>query len=398
MRPKVRFFVLLKIVFILLISQAAWAALKPPDPVILIHGINSGPEVWDSFVNRMAVEYGWQYGGTLTVRYHIVEEIFTSARQPSQTADVYAVRFPDRGLNNKTFFEQAEDLEIAVNYVLAVTQARKVILVGHSMGGLTARAFVNSSLVNAKKVSQIITVGTPHLGANFASLLEVHSLEFTSRAVRALEPDSPDLNRLNGFDYFDKAIAFASIVVENDLVVPAQSQNLINANSSLLSHQITRVPGRGCISIHICEIQDLEIQSKIIEKIFNQPLVINLRLVSTPTIWMPYMALQLTLETNREVTGDLYVAVVNSNSRLFFLQSPVNPLWDTDNQRVLMRVIPQGDFYVINYLMTNDLYYWPIGWQFFYALVTQPEATNIFDQSQWLSNLSGPVRLGISHN
>jgi pimeloyl-ACP methyl ester carboxylesterase len=50
----------------------------------------------------------------------------------------------------------------AIDEVLAATGARQLVIVGHSMGGLIARAYLDR--YGADKVAHVITLGTPHRG------------------------------------------------------------------------------------------------------------------------------------------------------------------------------------------------------------------------------------------
>jgi pimeloyl-ACP methyl ester carboxylesterase len=56
----------------------------------------------------------------------------------------------------------------AVEALCQATGAAQVVLVGHSMGGLTARAYLRAH--GAARVARIITVGTPPHGSPLASL------------------------------------------------------------------------------------------------------------------------------------------------------------------------------------------------------------------------------------
>lgn len=57
-----------------------------------------------------------------------------------------------------------KSLDVKVNQVLKETKADKVILVGHSMGGLQIRLYMNDEK-HAKKVAGVIFLATPHHGA-----------------------------------------------------------------------------------------------------------------------------------------------------------------------------------------------------------------------------------------
>ncbi|MEO7760610.1 MAG: alpha/beta fold hydrolase [Casimicrobiaceae bacterium] len=55
-----------------------------------------------------------------------------------------------------------EQLAKAIDEVCGATGARKVVLIGHSMGGLIARAYIDR--MGADKIERTITLGTPHQG------------------------------------------------------------------------------------------------------------------------------------------------------------------------------------------------------------------------------------------
>ena len=60
----------------------------------------------------------------------------------------------------------AEQLGQRIEAVLAETGAKRLVLVGHSMGGLVARAYVQRDGLG--RVAELITIGTPHHGSWFA--------------------------------------------------------------------------------------------------------------------------------------------------------------------------------------------------------------------------------------
>ena len=59
----------------------------------------------------------------------------------------------------------AEDLDKYIDNILEDPDVDQVNLVGHSLGGLLARQYVTSSASRALKVEQVISLGTPYLGA-----------------------------------------------------------------------------------------------------------------------------------------------------------------------------------------------------------------------------------------
>ena len=84
---------------------------------------------------------------------------------------VFAVTFPHKHDN---LFYEAQDLADAIAIARSATGAGKVILIGHSAGGLAARAYVSDFRLNGRwtpyqdDVEQLITLATPHLGQDFA--------------------------------------------------------------------------------------------------------------------------------------------------------------------------------------------------------------------------------------
>ena len=62
----------------------------------------------------------------------------------------------------------APQLAAAVDEVLQATGASQLVLIGHSMGGLVSRAYMDQ--FGAGKIARVITLGTPHQGTWMAKL------------------------------------------------------------------------------------------------------------------------------------------------------------------------------------------------------------------------------------
>ena len=84
---------------------------------------------------------------------------------------VFAVTFPHKHGN---IFYESQYLADAIELAKQATGAGKVILIGHSAGGLAARAYVSSFRLNGAwtayrgDVEQFLTLATPHRGQDFA--------------------------------------------------------------------------------------------------------------------------------------------------------------------------------------------------------------------------------------
>ncbi|MBZ4017887.1 lipase [Streptomyces purpurogeneiscleroticus] len=83
----------------------------------------------------------------------------------------------------------AELLGRHVEDVCERTGHRRIDLVGHSLGGLIARYYVQR-LGGDARIRTLVTLGTPHGGTRLASLLPAHPL------VRQMRPDSDVIKEL----------------------------------------------------------------------------------------------------------------------------------------------------------------------------------------------------------
>lgn len=87
---------------------------------------------------------------------------------------------------------RAQQLRARVDETLAVTGAKKVHIIAHSMGGLDARHMIVDKGM-ADRVASLTTIGTPHLGTILANRLIENGGDFLQHVLR------PILN-LDGFD------------------------------------------------------------------------------------------------------------------------------------------------------------------------------------------------------
>ncbi|HIJ66451.1 MAG TPA: alpha/beta fold hydrolase [Candidatus Hydrogenedentes bacterium] len=106
-------------------------------PVLLIHGYGCNAGIWVPMIS-----YLWRRGLT---------NVFTMNLHPK----------------HGNIDDYAQQLAARVVRICETTRAPKVILVGHNMGGLVARAYVERC-GGAGRVAKIISVGTPHHGTRTA--------------------------------------------------------------------------------------------------------------------------------------------------------------------------------------------------------------------------------------
>ncbi len=126
-----------------------------------------------------------------------------------------------------------------VDEVLAETDAVQLILVGHSMGGLVARAYL--ARFGAARVARMVTLGTPHAGSQLARI------GFGQNA-RQMEPGSEWLQRLA-----QQALPVETVVIysthdnyvmpQTNLQLPGASHRPLNALGHLAMLFSPRVAG-----------------------------------------------------------------------------------------------------------------------------------------------------------
>ncbi|WP_322550099.1 alpha/beta fold hydrolase [Flavobacterium psychraquaticum] len=189
---------------------------KLPYPIIFIHGLNSSSETWNTSSDYYDSQYGFTFGGRFDFCLNADGNNITTNKKfyPTPGADIaafeslvingdyYYVNFnvnPNGAVgtnvlsNQSAVAKQGAALKKTVERILTITGKDKVILVGHSMGGLAAREYVqnesNWQVDNKHHVAKILTLGTPHGGSNASdnSLAFLTGTNVRSEAIRDLK-------------------------------------------------------------------------------------------------------------------------------------------------------------------------------------------------------------------
>jgi pimeloyl-ACP methyl ester carboxylesterase len=113
------------------------SSVVPKRPILLIHGYFHNNSVFYILKRRLYRE-GWKHVYSINLK-------------------TYA-----RGIE-----ESAHDISKKVADILKDTGAEKVDIIGHSLGGLCARYYVQA-LEGEEKIGNCITIGTPHQGSHLA--------------------------------------------------------------------------------------------------------------------------------------------------------------------------------------------------------------------------------------
>ena len=170
---------------------------KLPYPIIFIHGLNSSSETWNDATDYYDTQYSFTYGGRFDFCLNADNNNATTNKNffPTAGADIaafesfvqngdyYYVNFnvnPNGSVgttvlsNQSAVAKQGAAVKVAVQRVMAVTGKDKVILVGHSMGGLASREYIQNSYNwqadNQHHVAKFLTLGTPHGGSNASDI------------------------------------------------------------------------------------------------------------------------------------------------------------------------------------------------------------------------------------
>lgn len=218
---------------------------RSPYPIIFVHGLNSFEGTWDETINFLSPAFGGKQ------IFHAVLNAYTYTRLEGtdmilgnndddvlfpkldtngdsvnqlQNGSLFVINFKnfwnentndpriiryDHGSpgfnesdgNESAIYKQGYVLKKSIEKVREVTSADKVILVGHSMGGLAIREYLQRIDENGKKkwwvdtsdnssghkVAKVVTIGTPHGGSDaWAELAAPLGVNLFSEAVRDL--------------------------------------------------------------------------------------------------------------------------------------------------------------------------------------------------------------------
>ncbi|HEU5483558.1 MAG TPA: alpha/beta fold hydrolase [Microlunatus sp.] len=127
----------------------------------------------------------------------------------------------DYGLLTSDVRSTAQDLAVAVEKLVEESGADRVHVIGHSLGGLISRYYVQR-MGGHERVHTVVTLGTPHQGTVLARAGSVLPL------IRQLRPDSDLIAELNqpAPDCDTRFIAFHSDL--DQLIVPGRNARIVH--------------------------------------------------------------------------------------------------------------------------------------------------------------------------
>ncbi len=164
-----------------------------PVPILLLHGVLCNGGVWRAWIPRLVAR---GLGPVYTLSYG----------PPLASIELFA-----------------EQMAARIDAILAATRAQKVALVGHSMGGLVARAYLRR--YGDAKVRSLVTLGTPHHGS-------MHAWLFPGTCLSQMRPGSGWLAELNRDDHRAPAVPVVAVWSWHDsMVAPQASARLDSATN-----------------------------------------------------------------------------------------------------------------------------------------------------------------------
>lgn len=199
--------------------------LHTPYPIIFVHGLVGDDRGWNEIVEWLPT-VGLTFGGRMDFCLNQNRDDSNSAlvsdykdytntntQHKIVKADFYTINFftDYYGIiydyaflsNQAAVVKQGVAIKDAVKHVLDITGKDKVILVGHSMGGLAIREFIRSHYNN--NVAKIVTIGTPHYGSDLAvqvaiiieKILNIPELEALTGTLAKIDTKSDAVRDLN---------------------------------------------------------------------------------------------------------------------------------------------------------------------------------------------------------
>jgi pimeloyl-ACP methyl ester carboxylesterase len=177
---------------LLFVSLFVIAQRTLPYPIILVHGWTGSYTTWEPFsdylyyqanlsVAKSSLSFDLNCDGDVS-KSNLKSDVCNFTVENPGNHDVYVVDFkfrydkktPNTPYSNEAgIVKQGYAIKLAIQTVLAATKADKVVLLGHSMGGLAIREYLQNSSNwqsdGQHHVAKLITIGTPHEGSNLGS-------------------------------------------------------------------------------------------------------------------------------------------------------------------------------------------------------------------------------------
>jgi len=141
----------------LMLVGVGFASVLRADALVLIHGYLSGAQSWDaSGITAILDRAGWHRAGVFAAGPSGIQLVPAPVRASSHK--VFVVDLPSEA----PILVQTYQLRQILQLINKSYPGESIVLVGHSAGGVVARAALVRG--GAKDVKALITIASPHLG------------------------------------------------------------------------------------------------------------------------------------------------------------------------------------------------------------------------------------------
>ena len=232
--------------FSLVLLLSTVPAVAAEWPVLFVHGFCSSAETWNETIPQLSTR---RFGTDVPRVYESIIGKAASRTPVAAGTKTFRIDFSDLSggfellaVANVPTVRKAGELKAVIDAIKRFTGAPKVIVVGHSLGGLAARAYIQgigqnrqgATVAYGGDVAALIMISTPNQGsvlANISGKPESAACVIADTAnLRDLQPSSELLAQLNSRPW-PVGTAVDSIVSNNagrdsDDVVTVESQDL----------------------------------------------------------------------------------------------------------------------------------------------------------------------------
>lgn len=135
-----------------------------PSPLVLLHGLGGDRHAWNG-LREFLRQSGLRDGGVVRIGPHGEPQLSEGAETPRK-ADFFALEISDPYQSLQAWTAELERLLEALH---RQTGGARLVLVGHSAGGLTGRKYLVEN-PGDHRLAKLVTVASPHRGSNLALL------------------------------------------------------------------------------------------------------------------------------------------------------------------------------------------------------------------------------------
>ncbi|MCP4409237.1 MAG: alpha/beta hydrolase [Gammaproteobacteria bacterium] len=146
-----------KLFVLLVVFKGIFLCTASADILVLVHGYASSATAWEqSGINSVLASHGWARRGILTNTPAGIQAIV--APDARKVLNMYSVNLPAEA----PLTLQADHFRAILHSIRQYHPDEKLVLVGHSAGGVVARLVLLGG--NPYQVGVLITIASPHLG------------------------------------------------------------------------------------------------------------------------------------------------------------------------------------------------------------------------------------------